>query len=80
LEATDPTEEARLKGVDAIQDTAATIFGTAADTTASALLTHIFALATHPHVRKGIQEQLDTVLVERDSSGVQSLDVALGYF
>lgn len=72
LDATSPTEEARLKGVDAIQDAAATIFGTAADTTTSAVLTHIFALATHLDVRKKIQAELDSLLVEEDNFGASS--------
>ena len=58
--------------MDAIQDAAATIFATAADSTTSAVLTHIFALATHPDVRKRVQAELDSVLVEEDNLGALS--------
>ncbi|KAJ3538450.1 hypothetical protein NMY22_g5158 [Coprinellus aureogranulatus] len=56
----------RSKELDAIQDVAATIFGTAGDTTANAILTFIFALATRPTLRRRIQDEMDSLLLEYD--------------
>lgn len=54
-----------------LQDVAATIFATFADTTTHSTLTFIFALATHPESRKKIQAELDSVLT--DESGALRL-------
>lgn len=56
----------RERELDTIQDVAATIFGTAGDTTTDAILTLIFALATRPEIRRRIQDELDSVLMEHD--------------
>ncbi|KAJ3523975.1 hypothetical protein NMY22_g11206 [Coprinellus aureogranulatus] len=57
------------KELDEIKDVAATIFGTAGDTTTDAILTFLFALSTHPEVRKKIQDELDSLLIDHDNSG-----------
>lgn len=52
--------------VEAMIDTAAVIFGAAADTTVGAILTYIRALSTHPQVRRRVQAELDALLFEDD--------------
>lgn len=64
----DADEKTRSKQLNAIQDAAATVFATAADTTTNQLHTLIFALATRPNIRAGIQEELDLLLIEEDPS------------
>ncbi|KAJ3546791.1 hypothetical protein NMY22_g1911 [Coprinellus aureogranulatus] len=59
---------AKEKELDEIKDVAATIFATAGDTTTDAILTFIFALSTHPEVRKRIQDELDSLLLDHDKS------------
>lgn len=68
LEAEVEDEEAKTLGLDAILDVAATIFATAGDTTTNALHTLIFAVATHAQIRKQVQDELDSVLLEIDPS------------
>lgn len=67
LEAEDASdEEEKSRKLDAIQDTAATVFVAAGDTTVSAILTFIFALAGRPEIRARIHSELDSRLLECD--------------
>ncbi|KAF6756890.1 cytochrome P450 [Ephemerocybe angulata] len=59
------TRSDRAQRLKYIKDTAATVYGTATDTTASSIQTLIFALATHPHVREVVQAELDAVVFEK---------------
>ncbi|KAJ3501763.1 hypothetical protein NMY22_g18812 [Coprinellus aureogranulatus] len=71
VEAEELTEGERHKEVEAIQNAAATIFVTAADTTSAAIQTLIFALATRPEIRHKIQSELDSVLVDRRTQSLR---------
>ena len=59
------SEEAKARDLDAILDTACTIFATSADTSTNSILSFIFAIATHAEYRKKIHAELDSVLVDR---------------
>lgn len=64
--------EARHKALGDILNVASTVFGAASDTTTDAILIFLFALATHPDVRKRVQNELDTFLTDRNEFGEYS--------